>query len=90
MWVAVENDRPVSLSGFNATLPDIVQLGRFIRHPTLGGVDLQRWQLQDHLLLRLSGEYLDPFCSRIIPVRRAATKPLGSGGVGDYGLVLLK
>jgi uncharacterized protein len=37
VWVAVENDRPVSLSGINATLPDIVQLGPIYTPPELRG-----------------------------------------------------
>jgi RimJ/RimL family protein N-acetyltransferase len=37
VWVAVEGDEPVSLSAFNAALPDIVQLGGIYTPPALRG-----------------------------------------------------
>src|SRR5437870_6258800 len=51
-WVAVENDRPVSLSSFNATLPDIVQLGGMNHHQASNRLHsecyyLSCWNLHD-------------------------------------------
>lgn len=81
-WVAVEAGVPVSLSAFNASLPDIVQLGGIYTPPALRGRGIA------HGGARSGGVARVLFTDNPSAVRTYET--LGFRRVGDYSLVLLR
>jgi GNAT superfamily N-acetyltransferase len=89
-WVALEDGVPVSLSAFNATLPDIVQLGGIYTPPELRGRGYARIAVAASLLAaRARGATRAVlFTSRTNAVR--TYEALGFRRIGDYGLVLLR
>ncbi len=89
-WVAVENDRPVSLAAFNAALPDIVQLGGIYTPPELRGRGFAKVAVAGSLLAAQ-----DRGASRAVlftnnPSAVRAYEALGFRLVGDYSVVLFK
>jgi len=89
-WVALHEDAPVSLSAFNATLPDIVQLGGIYTPPPWRGRGYAKVAVAASLLaVRERG------ASRAVlftgnPNAMRTYEALGFARVGDYSIVLLR
>jgi len=89
-WVAVRNGEPVSLSAFNATLSDIVQLGGIYTPPEHRGRGYAKASVAASLIAaRQRG------ASRAVlftgnPSAARSYEAVGFRRLGDYGLVLLK
>ena len=90
-WVLVDGTTPVAYSMFNATLPDIVQIGGVWTPPELRGRGHARSVVAGSLLaarqqgVRRGVLFVDPGNE----AARSAYVALGFRMVGDYGLVLL-
>ena len=89
-WVAIRNGAPVSLSAFNAALPDIVQLGGIYTPPELRGHGFAKVAVAASLIAAR-----DRGASRAVlftsnPSAARTYEALGFRRVGDYGLVLLR
>jgi predicted GNAT family acetyltransferase len=90
-WVLLDRAAPVSYSVFNATLPEIVQIGGVWTPPELRGRGYARSVVAGSLLaarkqgVRRAVLFADPLNA----AARAAYLALGFRIVGDYGLVLL-
>ena len=89
-WVAIKNGVPVSLSAFNATLPDIVQLGGIYTPPELRGQGFARAAVAASLIVAR-----DRGASRAVlftnnPSAARTYEALGFRRAGDYSLVLLR
>jgi RimJ/RimL family protein N-acetyltransferase len=89
-WIAVRNGEPVSLSAFNATLPDVVQLGGIYTPPAHRGRGYARAAVAASLIVaRQRG------ASRAVlftgnPAAARSYEAVGFRRLGDYGLILLK
>jgi GNAT superfamily N-acetyltransferase len=89
-WIAIDAGAPVSLSAFNAALPDIVQLGGVYTPPTLRGRGFARAVVAASLLAaRARGASRAVLCTRN-PSAARACEALGFRRVGDYSIVLLR
>jgi GNAT superfamily N-acetyltransferase len=89
-WVAVVDDAPVSLSAFNAALPDIVQLGGIYTPPEYRGRGFAKAAVAASLLAAR-----DRGASRAVlftngPSAIRTYEALGFRLTGDYALVLLR
>ena len=89
-WVAVVENTPVSLSAFNAALPDIVQLGGIYTPPALRGRGFAKVAVAASLLVAR-----DRGSSRAVlftnnPSAARAYEAIGFRRIGDYSLVLLR
>lgn len=89
-WVLLDDATPVSYSGFNARLPDIVQIGGVWTPPALRGRGYGRSVVAGSLLAarRQNVERAVLFADPLNPAARKAYLSLGFRRVGDYGLVL--
>jgi GNAT superfamily N-acetyltransferase len=90
VWVAVHDGVPVSLSAFNATLPDIVQPGGIYTPPALRGRGFAKAAVAGALLAAR-----DRGASRAVlftgnPSAVKTYEALGFVLVGDYSIVLLR
>jgi GNAT superfamily N-acetyltransferase len=89
-WVAIKNGEPVSLSAFNATLPDIVQLGGIYTPPEHRGKGYAKASVAASLIAaRQRG------ASRAVlftgnPSAARSYEAVGFRLLGGYGIVLLK
>ena len=89
-WVAVHDDALVSLSAFNATLPDIVQLGGIYTPPALRGRGFAKAAVAASLLVaRARGASRAVLFTNNQSAARTY-EALGFERVGDYSLVLLR
>jgi predicted GNAT family acetyltransferase len=90
VWIAVEGDRPVSHSAFNARLPAIVQVGGVYTPPELRGRGYAQCAVAGSLLekRRTGAERAILFTEETNAPARAAYEALGFRVVGDYGLVI--
>jgi uncharacterized protein len=90
VWVAVKNEVPVSIAGFNAELPDMVQLGGIYTPPEHRGRGFAKVAVAGSLLMArergVSRAVL--FTSNSSAVRTYAA--LGFVRVGEYSVVLFK
>jgi GNAT superfamily N-acetyltransferase len=89
-WVAVVENTPVSLSAFNAALPDIVQLGGIYTPPALRGRGFAKSVVAASLLVAR-----DRGASRAVlftsnPSAVRTYEAVGFSRIGDYSLVLLR
>jgi GNAT superfamily N-acetyltransferase len=89
-WVAVVENTPVSLAAFNATLPDIVQLGGIYTPPELRGRGFAKSVVAAALLVAR-----DRGASRAVlftnnPSAARTYEAIGFRRIGDYSLVLLR
>ena len=91
-WIVVEAGAPVATSGFNAILPEIVQVGPVYTPPALRG--------RGHGQAAVAGSLLDAraegvgravlFTDRQNPSSTGAYRKIGFAEAGDYALVLLE
>ena len=90
VWVAVDAGRLVSLSAFNATLPDIVQLGGIYTPPELRGRGYAKIAVAASLLAARQTGVSRAVLFTSNPSAARSYEALGFRRVGDYSLVLLK
>ena len=88
VWVAAQNDRPVSLCGFNATLPDIVQLGPIYTPPDLRGCGYAKVAVAGSLVGARERGVSRAILVTDNPSAARSYEAVGFRRVGDYGLVL--
>jgi GNAT superfamily N-acetyltransferase len=89
-WVAVWNGEPVSLSAFNATLPDIVQLGGIYTPPTLRGRGYAKAAVAGSLIAARQRGASRAVLFTSNPGAARSYEAVGFRRLGDYGLILLK
>jgi GNAT superfamily N-acetyltransferase len=89
-WVAVAGGSIVSLSAFNATLPDIVQLGGIYTPPELRGRGYARAAVAHSLQIAIERGATRAVLFTNNPVAARTYEALGFRRTGDYSLVLLK
>jgi uncharacterized protein len=89
-WVAVEGERPVSLSAFNACLPDIVQLGGIYTPPELRGRGYAKAAVAASLLAAKERGVTRAVLFTSNPSAVRSYEAVGFRHLGDYGLVLLR
>jgi predicted GNAT family acetyltransferase len=87
-WVLVVNGQRVAMSGFNAQLPDTVQVGGVYTPPSLRGRGYARAVVAGSLLEARSDGVTHSILFTENKSARAAYLSLGYKVVGDYGLVL--
>ena len=90
VWVAVENDRPVSLAAFNAALPDMVQLGGIYTPPELRGRGCAWVAVSGSLLAAQKRGASRAVLFTNNPSAVRAYEAVGFHLVGDYSVVLFK
>jgi GNAT superfamily N-acetyltransferase len=88
VWVAVADGRPVSLSAFNAALPDIVQLGGIYTPPDLRRRGFARAAVAGSLLAARARGVSRAVLFTPNPHAAAAYEAVGFRRTGDYGIVL--
>jgi GNAT superfamily N-acetyltransferase len=89
-WIAMDRGAPISLSGFNATLAEMVQLGDVYTPPNLRGRGFAKVAVAGSLLAAR-----DRGASRAVlftnnPSAVRSYEALGFEQVGDFSLVLLQ
>ena len=89
-WVAVRNGIPVSLSAFNATLPDIVQLGGVYTPPEHRGRGYAKAAVAASLIAARQRGASRAVLFTSNPSAARSYEAIGFRRLGDYGLVLLK
>ena len=89
-WVALENGVLVSLSAFNASLPDIVQLGGIYTPPELRGRGYAKAAVAGSLLAARERGASRAVLFTQNPSAEACYRSLGFERLGEYGLVLLR
>jgi predicted GNAT family acetyltransferase len=89
-WIAIEGGRPVSLSAFNAALPDIVQLGGIYTPPELRGRGYARAAVAASLLAAKQRGVARAVLFTSNPSAARSYEAVGFQRLGDFGLVLLR
>lgn len=89
-WVAIEGGRPVSLSAFNAALPDIVQLGGIYTPPGLRGRGYARAAVAASLLAAQQRGVTRAVLFTSNSSAARSYEAVGFRRLGDFGLVLLR
>jgi predicted GNAT family acetyltransferase len=89
-WVAVVAERPVAYSAFNATLPDVVQVGGVYTPPVLRGRGYARAVIAHSLLLARDGGASRAVLFTSNPSAMRTYEALGFRRAGDYGLILFE
>jgi GNAT superfamily N-acetyltransferase len=89
-WVAIEAGAPVSLSAFNASLPDIVQLGGIYTPPELRGRGYAKVVVAASLVVARERGASRAVLFTDNPSAARTYEALGFRRVGDYSLVLLR
>lgn len=87
-WVAVAAGSPVSFSGFNATLPDIVQLGAVYTPPEFRGRGYARAAVAHSVLVAQQRGATRAVLFTRNPSAVKSYAAVGFRHAGDYGLVL--
>jgi GNAT superfamily N-acetyltransferase len=87
-WVAAENDHPVSLSSFNASLPDIVQLGGIYTPPQLRGRGYAKVAVAGSLIAARERGVTRAVLFTDNPSAARSYEGVGFKREGDYGLIL--
>ena len=90
VWIAVDGDRPVSHTAFNARIPGVVQVGGVWTPPALRGRGYAKCAVAGSLLDARRGgvERAVLFTAEENAPARAAYEALGFRVIGDYGLVI--
>lgn len=89
-WVAIANGKPVSLSAFNAALPDIVQLGGIYTPPELRGRGYARAAVAASLLAARDRGAARAVLFTSNPAAAKAYEAVGFRRIGTYALILLR
>jgi GNAT superfamily N-acetyltransferase len=89
-WIAIRNGDPVSLSAFNATLPDIVQLGGIYTPPKHRGRGYAKASVAASLIAARQRGASRAVLFTSNPSAARSYEAVGFRRLGDYGLVLLK
>ncbi len=89
-WVAVHHGEPVSLSAFNAALPDIVQLGGIYTPPSLRGRGYAKAAVAGSLQAALSRGASRAVLFTSNPSAAQSYEAVGFRRAGDYGLILFR
>jgi predicted GNAT family acetyltransferase len=91
VWLALENGAPVSMSGFNARLPDTVQVGGVFTPREFRGRGFARAAVAGSLLdARMEGARDAVLFTEVVNHRaKRVYAALGFQRVGDYGMILL-
>ena len=89
-WVAVLDGQPVSLSAFNAALPDIVQLGGIYTPPELRGKGYARAAVAASLLAARDRGATRAVLFTSNPSAARSYEAVGFRRLGDYGLVVMR
>jgi uncharacterized protein len=89
-WIALEAVRPVSLSAFNAALPDIVQLGGIYTPPELRGRGYAKAAVAASLLAARERGVSRAVLFTSNPSAARSYEAVGFRRLGDFGLVLLR
>jgi ribosomal protein S18 acetylase RimI-like enzyme len=89
-WVAIDAGVPVSLSAFNATLPDIVQLGGIYTPPQLRGNGYAKIAVAASLVAARERGASRAVLFTKNPSAVRTYEALGFRRVGDYSLVLFR
>jgi GNAT superfamily N-acetyltransferase len=89
-WIALEDGHPVSLSAFNAALPDIVQLGGIYTPPELRGRGFAKAAVAASLLAARERGVSRAVLFTSNPSAARSYEAVGFRRLGDYGLVLLR
>jgi predicted GNAT family acetyltransferase len=89
-WVAFEAGAPVSLSAFNASLPDIVQLGGIYTPPELRGRGYAKVVVAASLVVARERGASRAVLFTDNPSAVRTYEALGFRRLGDYALVLLR
>jgi len=90
VWVAIDQGEPVSLSAFNAALPDIVQLGGIYTPPELRGQGFAKAAVAASLLAARDRGATRSVLFTSNPSAVRTYEALGFQRIGDYALVLLQ
>jgi predicted GNAT family acetyltransferase len=88
VWVATEDDAPVSLSAFNATLPDMVQVGGVYTPPALRRRGHARVAVAASLLAGRARGVSRAVLFTSNPNAARAYEAIGFRAVGDYAVLL--
>lgn len=89
-WLAFAGKQPVSLAGFNASLPDIVQLGGIYTPPELRNKGYARAAVAGCLLDARAEGATRAVLFTESPSAAHAYEAIGFRCIGAYGLVMLK
>lgn len=89
-WVAIEAGTPVSLSAFNASLPDIVQLGGIYTPPRLRGRGYAKVAVAASLVAARERGASRAVLFTDNPSAARTYEAVGFRRTGDYALVLLR
>jgi RimJ/RimL family protein N-acetyltransferase len=89
VWVAVDQGRLVSLSAFNAALPDIVQLGGIYTPPESRGRGYAKAAVAASLLAARDRGATRAVLFTDNPSAARSYEAVGFRRLGDYGLILL-
>ncbi|HEY1537010.1 MAG TPA: GNAT family N-acetyltransferase [Polyangiaceae bacterium] len=87
-WVALDRGMPVSLSAFNATLPDMVQLGGIYTPPELRGRGFAKVAVAGSLLAGRERGASRAVLFTNNPSAVRTYEALGFARVGDFSLIL--
>jgi predicted GNAT family acetyltransferase len=90
VWVAVNQGQLVSLSAFNAALPDIVQLGGIYTPPEFRGRGYAKAAVVASLLAARDRGATRAVLFTDNPSAARSYEAVGFQRVGDYGLILLR
>ncbi len=88
-WIAMEGKEPVSLSAFNAALPDIVQLGGIYTPPELRGRGYAKVSVAGSLLAAQARGVSRAVLFTNNPSAVRTYEAVGFRRVGDFSLVLM-
>jgi GNAT superfamily N-acetyltransferase len=88
-WVALDRGAPVSLSAFNATLPDMVQLGGIYTPPELRGHGFAKVAVAGSLLAARERGASRAVLFTNNPSAVRTYEAVGFARVGDFSLILL-
>jgi len=89
-WVAIHNGKLVSLSAFNATLPDIVQLGGIYTPPEFRGLGYAKAAVAASLIAARERGATRAVLFTSNPSAARSYEAVGFQRIGDFGLVLLQ
>jgi GNAT superfamily N-acetyltransferase len=89
-WVAVHSGKLVSLSAFNATLPDIVQLGGIYTPPEYRGLGYAKAAVAASLVAARERGASRAVLFTDNPSAARSYEGVGFQRIGDFGLVLLQ